>query len=494
MPAPVAAIDVGSNSVRMAVMSISAHGGLDVIEEARAIPRLIRDVEEYGTFRPDTIEHLMDVLADFRLIARALGASIVAVATSAARDAANGDELVRRIHDELDIDLRVITGDEEANLAFLGATHSLPVSRGIVVDVGGGSMEIVRFEDRRAIQTWTLPLGAVRLTDRFLHSDPLVTSELRALRAHIAEHIDAAGIPPIEDDDVLVGTGGAIRNLGKIERAQRTYPLSRLHGYEVPRTEMRRVVDLVQMRSLTERRSISGLNEDRADTIVAGALVVNALMDAVHAPSLLVSGQGLREGMALNTAGELPGLDGLRAASTRDAVARFVPERTALAEHRRAIVEALVESIGTPIVSMFDEPLTAAAIVLDIGRSVDYYNRERHTESLLLDRGLDGWSHRELAVICAMVRQAHQEKYTPSTYRPLIAGRDHEAIAAGGCLLAVAEAIAGRRAPNHPGGLAWRRDGDRLLIADEALERWEPRDLIARFRRTFDLELCFEAR
>ncbi|MGE3857297.1 MAG: Ppx/GppA phosphatase family protein, partial [Dehalococcoidia bacterium] len=179
MPVPIAAIDVGSNSVRVAVMAVSPHGSLEVIEEARAVPRLIRDVAEHGEFTPETIANLMAVLADFRRLADAAGAEVVAVATSAARDAANGPALVERIRTELGIDLRVISGDEEAGLAFLGATHSLPVTDGVVIDIGGGSMEVVRFQDRRAAQTWTLPLGAVRLTDRFLTSDPLVTSELR---------------------------------------------------------------------------------------------------------------------------------------------------------------------------------------------------------------------------------------------------------------------------------------------------------------------------
>jgi len=246
---------------------------------------------------------------------------------------------------------------------------------------------------------------------------------------------------------------------------------------------------------VSERRSISGLNEDRADTIVAGALVVATMMNALKAPSLTVSGQGLREGMALDASPEvLPGLTELRAASVWDAVARFVPQRADVAESRRAIVDALVDAVDFAPGAEFIEVIDAAATVQDIGRSVDYYNRERHTELLLLERGLDGWSHRELALICALVRQAHQEKYTPTVYRPLIAPRDHELVSAAGCLLALAGAIASRRSTDHPAGLVWRREDDRLLIADEQLGRWEPTALAARFKRAFGLELSFEGR
>ena len=125
---------------------------------------------------------------------------------------------------------------------------------------------------------------------------------------------------------------------------------------------------------------------------------------------------------------------------------------------------------------------------------MDYYNRERHAEFLLLEHGLDGWSHRELALICALVRQAHHEKYTPTIYRPLIALRDYELVSAAGCVLALADAIASRRSADHAAVLVWRREDDRLLIADEQLGRWEPTTLAARFKRAFGFELCFEGR
>ena len=492
MSVPIAAIDVGSNSVRLAVMSVDEHAGLELLEEARDVPRLIRDVEEHGAFQPKTIKRLLDILSDFRLIAEATGARIVAVATSAARDATTGPEVVARVREELGIDLRVIDGDEEARLAFLGATYSLPARSGVVIDIGGGSMELVRFQDRVPVQTLTLPLGAVRLTDRFLRSDPLVTSELRKLRAYVAAEVDAAHLAPLDEGGELVGTGGTIRNLGKIDRADHSYPISRLHGYEVTRERMRRVADRVQLRSVSERRSIAGLNEDRADTIVAGALVVDTIMTTLRAPSLTVSGQGLREGMVLDASGlATPSVAALRAGSLRSTVGRFAHGHLEMAERRRATVQELVTAAGYDATPEMADALAAAAYVEDVGRGVEYYSRARHAEVLLRERGLDGWTHREVALICAIHRQARQETYVPANYRPLIAARDHEAIAASGCLLALADAIAIRRPAN--GSLRWQRDGKRLTIGDEALARSAPEDLVARFKRTFGMDLVFES-
>jgi exopolyphosphatase/guanosine-5'-triphosphate,3'-diphosphate pyrophosphatase len=257
---------------------------------------------------------------------------------------------------------------------------------------------------------------------------------------------------------------------------------------------MRRVTDLVQQRSLSERRSITGLNEDRADTIVAGALVVDALMTELRAPALLVSGQGLREGMALQAMPrDLPSLRALRAGALRGAVERFIPDRASLAEARLALVQSLTAALGFDAPQESIDAIEAAAFVQDVGRSVDYYNCERHTEFLLLEHGLSGWSHREVALICALIRQAHQEKYAPALYRPLINGCDHEWIGGAGTLLALAEEIANRRPAGGGGILSWRREEERLVIVDETLAEWVPDALIARVRRSFGLELSFTA-
>jgi len=462
LPRPVAAIDVGSNSIRVAIVALDGEAYLEILEEASATPRLIHEVQRDGRLSGESVEEVVSILRDFQAIARGADADpVVAVATSAVRDAANSAALVNRLQKDLGLTLQIVDGIEEARLAFLGAVHSLPVERGLVVDIGGGSVEVLRFNDRRPGASWTLPLGAVRLTAEYLSSDPPSQAELRILRDHIAKTITAAGIDALPADGVLVGTGGTARNIAKMDRARHRYPIARLHGYELTRDGVRSVADLVRTRTLVERRNITGLNEDRADIIVAGALVLQALVDATSAERLVISGQGLREGIAFDSrGGDLPKIATLRQAALDRAVSRFAPAYAGDAIARLAVVDALVsaaEFVEGPEVT---DALRAASMLLDLGRGVDYYNRHRHTEALAVAYGLPGWTHRELALTCAIVRQADSEKYDAiAAYRPLLTAADQTAIAKAGAILAAADEMQRRTSPDAPSTVSRLRDG-----------------------------------
>jgi exopolyphosphatase/guanosine-5'-triphosphate,3'-diphosphate pyrophosphatase len=492
MDAPVAAIDVGSNSLRVAVIRAGCNGSLEVIEESRAVLRLIRDVQASGRLSERSITNVLDVLRDFQAIARGASAGrTIAVATSAVRDAANSEELVRRVREALGLDLHVVSGTDEARLAFLGSVHSLPVAHGIVVDVGGGSMELVRFEDRQPVAPWTLPLGAVRLTDRFLTSDPPTQQQVRALRKHVLEQIRKADVPPLESGDALVGTGGTIRNLAKVDRAQHAYPLPRLHGYTVTKARLRGASDLLRSRKLTARAAIPGLNEDRADTIVAGALVLQAVFDALKGREIVVSGQGLREGIAFSTCSDLlPPVSTVRDAAVGETLALFAPMHLSASKRRIRILDELQRAVGGEhLPPDFSNALQTAAALLDVGRSVDYYGRHRYTESILLTHGLSGFTHREQALVCAIIRQAAQERYDPLAYRPLMTNEDRPAIARASAILMAADEIQQRIPPDAPLGIRCSRTADRLEVSMDLPHPWQDAQLLKRFERAFGIGL-----
>lgn len=487
---PVAAIDVGSNSVRVAIVAVDGDSHLEVIEEASATPKLIRDVQRDGTLSSSSIDEVCNILRDFQVIARGADADpVVAVATSAVRDATNSFEMVARVHSELGIRLRVVDGAEEARLAFLGAVHNLPVEHGLVIDIGGGSMEIMEFSKRTPRRSWTLPLGAVRLTSKFLGHDPPGQDELRALRDHLTDQIAAIGIQPLAPGGVLVGTGGTIRNIAKMARARHRYPISRLHGYAISRDSVRGIADLVRTHTQSERSDLPGLNEDRTDSIVAGALVLQAVVEQASAPLVMVSGQGLREGIALEArGGRLPVVRALREASIERAVMRFAPTYGQYARARTQTVEGLAHAAGFEGSAEIVEALSAAATLLDLGRGIDYYNRHRHTEALALAYGLPGWTHRELALICSIVRQADSEKYDPvSEYRPLITTADRPLIAGAGTLLAVADEVE-RRVPPRARAVAWQRE-EGAVRGDLRIDGTPLAVLSARAQRTLGVTL-----
>ena len=187
----------------------------------------MRDVAQAGELSPETIDRTLRIVRGFVAVAASSGADrTMAVATAAVREASNGERFIERTRDELGIPVDIANGAEEARFGFLGAVHGLPVQDGIVLDVGGGSIQLIHFRGRRLERSWSLPLGALRLSDRFLKSDPPSRGEMRALKEHVYSTLSEAGIRPLVAGERMVGTGGSIRNLAKVDRRMRgDYPI-----------------------------------------------------------------------------------------------------------------------------------------------------------------------------------------------------------------------------------------------------------------------------
>ena len=195
----IAVIDVGSNSGRIVVIRIGRPGHIEILANGRAPLRLARDLRQGNRIAPETIERTAAALRDFRAIAESAGAgTLIAVATSAVRESENAGEFQARVEAESGVSVRVISGDEEALYTFLGAVHGLPVDRGAVADLGGGSLELTEFEERRALRSWTLPLGSLRLSDRFLKSDPPAREEIEELTGYAHTTLEGAEVGTLE--------------------------------------------------------------------------------------------------------------------------------------------------------------------------------------------------------------------------------------------------------------------------------------------------------
>ena len=298
----VAAVDLGTNSTRLLVADVN-DGRLEEVSRRQKITRLGEGVDERHRLLPLPVARVRNVLTDFRREAEQLGAErILAVATSAVRDAENGEAFLGEIEWSYGFQTRLLSGDEEAQLTFRGAsTGRAGADDTLVIDIGGGSTELVvggpsglRFHD-------SLDLGGVRLTERFLHSDPPTDEELEAcataVRALLAERFPREVRPR-----TAIGVAGTITSLAALDLGLAEYDPDQVHGHRLSREGVLRQLERLASLPLGERREIPALDPDRAPVIVAGTVILREVLDYFGLDSLEASERDILDGAALEAA------------------------------------------------------------------------------------------------------------------------------------------------------------------------------------------------
>jgi exopolyphosphatase/guanosine-5'-triphosphate,3'-diphosphate pyrophosphatase len=302
----VAVVDIGSNTTRVLVAAVQ-DGRVDELARRTTVTRLGQGVDASGRLADEAIERVTDVLEDYkRVIDELQPERIVGLATSAVRDADNGDEFRQLLHDRFGIDVRVIPGDEEARLTFLGATAAREPGEGplTVIDIGGGSTEFVVGHAGQAPEfRVSTQAGSVRQTERHLAEDPPSHAELEELEADV-RGIISESVP--EDVRKSVGAGiavaGTATSLAAIDQRLDPYDPERVHGYALTLKACERMLGELAAIPLEARRETKGLHPDRAPTIIAGAAILVQAMRVFGLGSLEVSEADILHGAALDAA------------------------------------------------------------------------------------------------------------------------------------------------------------------------------------------------
>ena len=298
MQRKIAIIDLGSNTTRLIILAYTPGVSFQLIDQVRERVRLSEGMGAENTLRAEPIERTVRLMKVFKALCDANDIdTIVATATSAVRDARNQAEFLRRVQQEADLQLRVLSGDEEAYYGYLGVVNSLSVKNGLTFDLGGGSLELARVRERQLAHSASLPLGAVRLSETFIRTDPIKPADTRLLQRYIDALFSSIEWLPARRGDQLIGLGGTVRALAKIDQRRRDYPLDRLHGYVLTLSAIESILHDLLILPLNKREKIPGLNSDRADVIVGGTLAIAGLMQRAGYHELTVCGQGLREGL-----------------------------------------------------------------------------------------------------------------------------------------------------------------------------------------------------
>jgi exopolyphosphatase/guanosine-5'-triphosphate,3'-diphosphate pyrophosphatase len=302
----VAVVDLGTNTTRVLVADVE-NGKVEELERRTTVTRLGEGVDASGRLSEIAIERVAKVLEDYRRVIDELEPErLVGLATSAVRDADNGDEFRQLLHDRFGIDVKIIPGEEEARLTFIGATAAREPGEGplMVIDIGGGSTEFVVGRAREAPDfSVSTNAGSVRQTERHLHSDPPAPQELNDLRAEVRQII--AGAVP-EDVRTTVEAGiavaGTATSLAAIDQELDRYDPKRVHGYRLTLEACERMLGELAALPLEERRGVKGLHKDRAPTIVAGAAILVEAIRVFGLDSIEVSEADILHGAALDAA------------------------------------------------------------------------------------------------------------------------------------------------------------------------------------------------
>jgi exopolyphosphatase/guanosine-5'-triphosphate,3'-diphosphate pyrophosphatase len=439
-------IDLGSNSVRLAVVRAGEDGAFRMVATAKSVVRLAAGLGGGArSLGPQRLERTLSSLRDFVRISRAHGVQqYLAVATAAVRQAADGPAFIQAIREATGVDIQIISDTEEAELAFIGALNTLEEQDGLLVDMGGASTELVRFAGRRVVAATSLPFGAVNLTDRFLPGGEGTAEAHRVLWTYLGELL--ATVPWIRTGRnlPLIGVGGTVRNIARMDRRDRGYPLEVLHNYRLPPDRVEAICRLVRGRSLAERARLPGLSADRADIIPAGAAMIAQLMARSGARELVVSGAGVREGLIyrhLLKGRAVPMVDDVLEQSVINLVHSYGLDELRSREAARLGVDLFdglreLHRLG----GRWRRCLAAAAALTEAGASVNIYGQEEHTFYLLCHGRLYGLTHREMLITAAAsgYKRAGRAREQVAPFRAILSESDEVLIRQLGVLTAMA--------------------------------------------------------
>jgi exopolyphosphatase/guanosine-5'-triphosphate,3'-diphosphate pyrophosphatase len=503
-----AVIDLGSNSFRLVVFQ-AGEGCWRRTDEIYEPVRIGQGLMATGRLGEQPIERALATLDVFAHFCRASGlgeGAVDAVATSAIRDASNAEGFLARAHERLGAPIRVLSREAEARYGYLAAVNSTTLSDGCVLDLGGGSMQLVRVAGRDALESGSWRLGTVRMSERFLPPNgPAKRRQLEELCEHIAgELADAEWLAESNQGPRrLVGIGGTVRNLAAAAQRAAGLPSNGVQGMGISRDALDELVERLAALPAAERSSVPGIKPARADLILAGAMVVRGAMKAGGFKRLEATEAGLREGVffeRLLAGRPRPLFEDVRRASVLNMATQYRVDGPHT-EHVAALALGMFDELAALALHEGDprerELLWAACMLHDIGMSIDYDDHHKHSRYLILNGALPGFEPVETAIIAQAARYHRKGMPSPGPLAPLFGDGDVERLDRCAVLLRLAEDLERSRDQIvRSTDLATEGGSVRLrLIAegDPAVPRWAAGREGELFERAFHRELSVVA-
>ncbi len=442
-------IDLGSNSARLVIVRINNNTSHHLIYTQKTSLRLGQKINDNKEITEDAIKETIEAVKKFSHMCKLFQTTkIFAVATAAIRSAKNGPEIIKRINAACDVNIKIISGENEAYYGYLGVINTIDEKDAILFDLGGGSLEIVLIKDRKPKHLLSIETGATNMTGKFNTQNQMSSKTFRELTTYVDQKLKKS-LPWLKNSNLpIIGIGGTARTIAKIYQRRINYSYSKIHNFRMTSLEFDEVFNLLRTSTLEQRKKISGLNSDRADIILAGITIINTLMHNASSKELIISGCGLREGLFydyfLSSLGKQPTIKNILKYSVKNLLSFTIGNN----EHSKKVTDMASKMFNAwrDIHKLSDTELKILYIsstLHDIGISINYYAHHRHSAYLIENAPLMGLTHRE-QIMSALVASWHngialKNIKNKQLYRDFLNDKDFAAAKKLSIILAMAE-------------------------------------------------------
>lgn len=445
----IAIIDIGSNSARLVISHIYKSGAYNMVYNQKEALRLSQKVDSNNMLTQEAFTSTIDTMKSFAYMCKIYQADkTIAVATAAIRNASNGAQLVEQVAQETGIQLHIISGNTEAYISYLGVINTLDVKDGIIFDLGGGSTELILFKNRMLLESVSLPIGAVNTTEMFNTRDQLPPNVYSDVSFFIMSRLEQ--YPWVKQSNLpLIGVGGTARTVAKVIQRAKKYPATKIHNYSYNVQTYRTFFNKLRTTTLEQRKKISGLSAERSDIILAGSSIISCLLEATGAKKLITSGCGLREGLFFDyysKSNHVPLIAKDILACSRENMLNLYEPDTAHSRHIAKLALGMFDGWKElhGLRKSYRRLLETAALLHDIGITINFYSHARHSAYMIQNAKLFGLTHKEQLITAAIAgwhNGVSKNYFRDRFYKEMLTESNWKVINKLSLLLALAESL-----------------------------------------------------
>lgn len=443
-------IDLGSNSARLVLVNILEGGYFAVFDELKETVRLGQNLNEDGFLSPARVDQTIKTLQMFRRLCDANKVNrIYAYATSAVRNAKNQLSFLAEVQLKCGFKLEILDAENESQIVYQGVINSMDIPKGLIVNMGGGSTQIIYYNRKNLLGHYSIPYGALTLTEKFKDCSTKPQERAEKIKEFFMSELDKIEfLKELDAETKFIGVGGSFRNLGKISRMLRKYPLNMTHNYIVPANEFNGIYNNIKTLDLDKTMKIKGLASVRADIFPSALAAISAVFEKVGFEDVTISGCGLREGTmfkyAVPSTNDKPISDIL--GHSLYSILNFYGENIKHAEQVYNLSVQLFKQLRVlhKLPRSYVKVLRVASMLHDTGNKVKYYDHQQHSAYIILNSSLYGISHKDLvmsAMVASMHRKGELDTVFFAKYRDMLTDDDVYAVMKLGVIVRIAESL-----------------------------------------------------